>query len=84
MLIEESMASIVEDYFLNVFTLACLMEGNLQEVLRCVEKSVTTKMNEMLLKAFTEMEVIKAIMFVRESNKGPGPDGIQAAFYQHI
>jgi hypothetical protein len=42
---------------------------------------VTDKENRLLVEAFTEEEVRRAL-FQMEHNKAPGPDGFPAEFYQ--
>lgn len=70
----------IVDYFSTLFqTEGCSSE----EVLRCVEKNITEDQNMMLLAPFSAVEV-KDALFDMHSDKSPGPDGMNPAFYQKI
>lgn len=54
---------------------------SIAQVVHTVPKKVTPTMNSMLLQAFTEEEVRDAL-FQTHLTKAPGPDGMNALFYQ--
>lgn len=54
-----------------------------QEILDCIEERVSMQQNEHLTQEFTGEEVKEAI-FSMHPDKGPGPDGMNLAFYQRF
>ena len=54
-----------------------------EEILDVVQHKVTPRMNQVLVREFTEVEVKNAIKQMY-SLKSPGPDGMPPLFYQHF
>ena len=54
-----------------------------EEILDVVQHKVTPRMNQVLVREFTEVEVKNAIKQMY-SLKSPGPDGMLTLFYQHF
>ena len=64
------------------FSLLYKTEGcSSEDVLACIESSITEDQNTMLLAPFSASEV-KDTLFEMHPDKSPGPDGMNPAFYQ--
>ncbi|KAH9722180.1 reverse transcriptase domain-containing protein [Citrus sinensis] len=75
---QEEIDGMIVDYFSTLFQTECCSS---EEVLRCVEKNSTEDQNMMLLAPFSAVEV-KDALFDMHSDKSPGSDGMNPAFYQ--
>jgi hypothetical protein len=71
----------LKEYFANLFT-SEVHEVD-QEVLRDVNRRVTTNMNHLLLAPFSREEVKKALFSIGDL-KAPGPDGLHAIFFKRF
>lgn len=52
-----------------------------EDVLACIQSSITYDQNMMLLAIFSDIEV-KDALFEMYPDKSPGPDGMNPTFYQ--
>ena len=71
----------VKEYFANLIT-SEVHEVD-QNVLRDVNRRVTTDMNHLLLAPFSREEVKKALFSIGDL-KAPSPDGLHAIFFKHF
>ena len=77
----EEIANVATGYFYNLFC-----AGNcdqMEECLNVVPKKVTPKMYDTLSSEFNAEEV-KMVLFQMGPTKAPGPDGMNALFYQRF
>ena len=77
----EHMNMMVKEFFTNLFT-SEVHEVD-QEVLRDVNRRVTTDMNHILLAPFSREEVKNALFSIGDL-KAPGPDGLHAIFFKRF
>ncbi|KAF7149489.1 hypothetical protein RHSIM_Rhsim02G0067500 [Rhododendron simsii] len=66
-------------YFSSIFTSS--NPQNFEEVLRCMDRKVTNRMNQILVRYVTTQEVKQAV-FQMDSSKAPGLDGFTVSFFQ--
>jgi len=78
---EEDIERVAVDYFENLFSSANMIDPSI--VLRDISPSVSSTMNEFLVKEITEEEVKRAL-FSLNPTKAPGPDGMTALFFQRF
>lgn len=78
---EMEIGGIVQRFYKNLFTTTTPSEEKIDELVTAVKPSVTEEMNSSLAKAFSVQE-IKNAMFSIPTDKSPGPDGMNAMFYQ--
>uniref|UniRef100_A0A803P795 Reverse transcriptase domain-containing protein n=1 Tax=Cannabis sativa TaxID=3483 RepID=A0A803P795_CANSA len=75
---ENGLADVVVDYFSSLFSASNLGSDM---VIQCIQRKVTTQINEELHQPIVAEEVRKAI-FSMHPDKSPGPDSMTPAFYQ--
>lgn len=75
----DEITSTAVEYFTQLFTSAT--SGSSETVLDSLDGRVTESMNSMLRKDFTQEEV-RTAMFQMSPSKAPGPDGMNANFFQ--
>uniref|UniRef100_A0A803NSB0 Reverse transcriptase domain-containing protein n=1 Tax=Cannabis sativa TaxID=3483 RepID=A0A803NSB0_CANSA len=75
---ENGLADVVVDYFSSLF-IATKLGSDM--VIQCIQRRVTTQINEELHQPILAEEVRKAV-FSMHPDKSPGPDGMTPAFYQ--
>ena len=73
------MLPIVEDYFRDIYHTS--YPSNIDQVVQLVEPKVTRAMNNILLLRYT-VEEVRTALFQMNPSKAPGPDGINAFFFQ--
>jgi len=78
---EEDIERVAVDYFENLFSSANTIDPSI--VLRDISPSVSSTMNEFLVKEITEEEVKRAL-FSLNPTKAPGQDGMTALFFQRF
>ncbi|KAG7600426.1 Endonuclease/exonuclease/phosphatase superfamily [Arabidopsis suecica] len=76
---EEGIERVAVDYFEKLFTTSNPIDPSM--ALRDISPSVSSAMNESLVKEVTEEEVKRAL-FSLNPTKAPGPDGMTALFFQ--
>ena len=76
---EQSIGFITVEYFNNIFATSNLR--NMEEVLNVVDRVVTEKTNQSLLKPFVGVKVWQAL-FQMHPSKSSGPDGMYPFFFQ--
>jgi hypothetical protein len=76
---DDAMASIVDQYFQDLFTLSHPTPIN--QTIDCMEPTVTASHNSQLLQTYSAEEIKKAI-FQMHPSKSPGPDGMIPFFFQ--
>ena len=75
---DQGIESLVTNYFKDLFS----SQGcNPDPILRCVHRKVTDEQNMMLTKRFVASE-IRAAVFEMHPEKSPGPNGMNAGFFQ--
>ena len=77
---EAEMAAVITGYFNELFSSNAGIRTD--EALEHVDHRVTSEMNEMLLREFTQEEVKGTLNQIGDL-KAPGPDGMPAIFYKH-
>ena len=75
----EEVVGVASAYFDNLFQAGA--EDQMEECLNAVQSKVTDDMQEFLSSEFTAKEV-KVALFQMGPTKAPGPDGMNAFFYQ--
>lgn len=78
---DEGMENITNQYFLTLFHSSNPDTNSIETILDSIPRRVTKDQNSLLLQEFTREEVYMVIKGMHPS-KAPGPDGIQAMFYQ--
>jgi hypothetical protein len=73
------MTNFVERYFKEIFHTSC--PQTIDQVVRNVEPQITLNMKKSLLHPVTSAEIRDAF-FQMHATKSPGPDGMNAFFYQ--
>ncbi|KAL5565121.1 hypothetical protein UlMin_028285 [Ulmus minor] len=74
-------SGVIQRYFNNIFQSNCLTMDQINLVTDSIPTRVSPKMNNCLLKPFTEDDV-KAAVFGMSPTKAPGFDGMSALFFQ--
>ena len=69
------------EYFQDLFTISNLGEAHIKVALQTMAPKVTPEMNLCLEQPFT-VEEITIVLFQMCPTKAPGPDGLQAVFFQ--
>uniref|UniRef100_A0A803PDL7 Reverse transcriptase domain-containing protein n=1 Tax=Cannabis sativa TaxID=3483 RepID=A0A803PDL7_CANSA len=75
---DNGLDKVVIKYFEDLFLAG---SSDWEDVLQCVDSSISTQQNEDLLRPISETEV-KTALFQMHPDKSPGPDGMNPAFYQ--
>ncbi|CAH9143861.1 unnamed protein product, partial [Cuscuta epithymum] len=76
----EGMCSIVKEYFSDIFSLGDTEYG---PVIKTIKPCVNNAANNMLTASF-EVEEFRTAIFQMHSDKAPGPDGLNPAFYKRF
>lgn len=71
----------VVGYFQNIFHSRGVLDRVVHKVLEACSRRVTTKMNEELLRSYSEEEIQFALLYMHPS-KAPGLDGMSPLFFQ--
>ena len=75
----DEVAEVASDYFMNIFkAITC---DRMEECLNAVHQRLTADMLEVLSRPYSREEV-RAALFQMGPTKAPGPDGMNAIFYQ--
>ena len=77
----DEVAEVAFDYFMNIFKAGTC--DRMEECLNAVHQRLTTDMLEVLSRPYSREEV-SAVLFQMGPTKDPGPDGMNALFYQKI
>jgi hypothetical protein len=77
---QAAMCTIAKDYFDKLFPQG---DTTQDEVTRLINGRVTTEENQSLIKEFV-VEEFKDALFSMHSDKAPGPDGLNPAFYKQF
>ena len=75
----DGVAKVASDYFMNIFKVSTC--DRIVECLSKVNREITEDMLELLSKPYSNEEV-KAVLFQMGPTKAPGPNGMNALFYQ--
>ena len=78
---DEHVEKLMLQYCERLFTSSDLAE--FEEILDAVQHKVTPRMNQVIVKDFSEVEVKNTIKQMYPL-KSPGPDGMPPLFYQHL
>ena len=80
---ENEKKQFIASYFKQLFRSNGEVDGDqMQQLLADVQPRVSTEMNEVLMKEFTEEEVKKALDSIGDL-KAPGPDGMPSVFFKN-
>lgn len=71
----EAVGGIISSYFSEIFTSSLPIVHVFQTALVDVKKCVTDRMNQQLLRQFTEQDIVTALKQIHP-NKVPGSDGL--------
>jgi len=76
----DDLCQVVRNYFTTMFA---AKQGDYQDIISCIQNKVSSDDNNTLTQPFTEQEFQDAI-FSMHSDKSPGPDGLNPAFYHRF
>ena len=77
----DDVADVASDYFLDIFKASTC--DRMEECLNTVNQKITDDMLEVLSKPYSNEEV-KTVLLQMGLTKAPGPDGMNALFYQNF
>ncbi|XP_074346736.1 uncharacterized protein LOC141685541 [Apium graveolens] len=80
---EDGVNKIIQKFYQSLFTSSSPNVEKIEELLGAVNPIVTEEMNRKLEKDFS-MKEVKNSVFSIAADKSPGPDGMNAMFYQHF
>ena len=78
---EEDLSEIIKSFYDNLFASSQPAKERIEQLLAAVQPVVTEEMSRSLERGFTIEEIKKAV-FSMSLDKSPGPDGMNAMFYQ--
>ncbi|MCH90733.1 CNGC5-like protein, partial [Trifolium medium] len=77
---QHEMCSVAKDYFVTLFS---MRQHNDDTSISYINHSITEQQNQQLIKPF-EVKEFKEALFAMHSDKAPGPDGLNPAFYKRF